>query len=413
MSCGSAGAAQKVNVEKKGSYVYWFAYTDPLGKPQITEPERFKGKSAEVDITELGTAPKDAKLYVMNKKTANMAILPFTVPTDPKAAKPIDIEEDAFQYVRSVKLRIISSDKAPLETAVVDLTDGESTEMRALVTPADEGIASFENVAAGEIAVKVKAKGATKTVDSDFELPTKRDTPGFEKDIKVAGDVDTLDAPKDQRNGVAAGKHGKAEREEKSGGIGVILQMLGGLILVVVIVLIVWVVLKSKGMTAEKALRNMGVQLPQDAQADSGVPAAPAAPAVDPSICPFCGQRKNEAGSCACTVSPGVSPFAPPPAASAGIPRMVGTQGTYAGHIFEIHSASVVMGREGTNEIALPNDTTASRRHATVSNSGGEFTIRDEGSSNGTFVNGARITSQRLMPGDEVQVGGTRFRFEV
>ena len=42
----------------------------------------------------------------------------------------------------------------------------------------------------------------------------------------------------------------------------------------------------------------------------------------------------------------------------------------------------------------------------------GGFVIRDQGSSNGTFVNGARVTEAPLRPGDEVSIGGTRFRFE-
>jgi len=108
-----------------------------------------------------------------------------------------------------------------------------------------------------------------------------------------------------------------------------------------------------------------------------------------------------------------VGPAAAPGAGAPGVPRLVGSQGVYAGHIFEITSASMVMGREADNPIPLPNDTTASRRHATISQADGGFSIRDEGSSNGTFVNGAKITEQKLSPGDEVQIGGTKFRFEV
>jgi pSer/pThr/pTyr-binding forkhead associated (FHA) protein len=34
------------------------------------------------------------------------------------------------------------------------------------------------------------------------------------------------------------------------------------------------------------------------------------------------------------------------------------------------------------------------------------------GSSNGTFVNNNRITQQPLSPGDLVQIGSTKFRYE-
>jgi pSer/pThr/pTyr-binding forkhead associated (FHA) protein len=57
-------------------------------------------------------------------------------------------------------------------------------------------------------------------------------------------------------------------------------------------------------------------------------------------------------------------------------------------------------------------DSTVSRRHAVIALDGGGHVIRDQGSSNGTFVNGARVAEAPLRPGDEVSIGGTRFRFE-
>ncbi len=108
-----------------------------------------------------------------------------------------------------------------------------------------------------------------------------------------------------------------------------------------------------------------------------------------------------------------MAPAAAPTAVATAGPRLVGSQGVYAGHIFEITSPSMVIGREADNPIPLPNDGTSSRRHATISQVNGGYSIRDEGSSNGTFVNGARVTEQTLSPGDEIQIGGTKFRFEV
>jgi pSer/pThr/pTyr-binding forkhead associated (FHA) protein len=67
------------------------------------------------------------------------------------------------------------------------------------------------------------------------------------------------------------------------------------------------------------------------------------------------------------------------------------------------------------NAVALTQDTAASRRHAHIQANNGQFLLVDDGSSNGTYVNGIRIASQKpkpLRPGDEVQIGTTRFRFE-
>jgi hypothetical protein len=389
----------EVNVEKKGTYICWMGYKDGLGNDRITQPQRFKGKSADVDVSVLPLKSPKAKIYVMDKRTGNMAIVDYTPPKDPKAAKPIGIKKDDLQYVRSVSLRAVAEDGAPVESGLMIITDGNGDEFQSIFTPADEGVALFENVAAGEISVQVKAGGLKKTIDSDIELPADRKTPGFARDIKVAGDVHTL--PR-----VATKSKAKSHEEAKpQGGVGTILQYLSGLIFLAVVIAIVVIVLKARGVTAKAALEKMGVELPQGGE---GIPAGEAAPAIDPSACQFCGQKRDASGHCACTLTPAGAPMAAP----TGVPRLVGSQGTYAGHIFEITGASAVIGREVGNDVALPNDTTSSRRHATITVSGGEYSIRDEGSSNGTFVNGAKITEQKLRPGDELQIGGSKFRFE-
>jgi pSer/pThr/pTyr-binding forkhead associated (FHA) protein len=96
-----------------------------------------------------------------------------------------------------------------------------------------------------------------------------------------------------------------------------------------------------------------------------------------------------------------------------GVPRLVGARGAYGGHIFEITGADATIGREVGNTIHLGTDNTVSRRHARILKQGDGWVIRDEGSSNGTWVNGVRVTEQLLRPGDEIQIGATFFRWEV
>ena len=174
----------------------------------------------------------------------------------------------------------------------------------------------FDNVAAGEATVKVRANGLTRTIDSDVEIPSERKTAGFAKDIKVAGDVATLkNAPRE--NGAQTGENQPAPA---SSGGNYLLQSIAGLIFLVVVVAVVWVLLKSKGVTAENALKKMGVALPGE-QGQENDAAAPQAPAVDPNVCEFCGQRKDANGNCGCTLAGGPSPFAGPShASSAGDP---------------------------------------------------------------------------------------------
>ena len=43
----------------------------------------------------------------------------------------------------------------------------------------------------------------------------------------------------------------------------------------------------------------------------------------------------------------------------------------------------------------------------------GDWTIADLGSTNGIKVNGRRVSSTRLGPGDEVTLGTTTFQFDI
>lgn len=407
LSAAVVGAAGlKINVEQKGTYIYWLGYTDGLGVDQVTQPERFKGKSAEIDVGVIGESVKNTKIYVMDKRSGNLAVADYTPSKDPKTAKPIDLKKEDFGYVRSVRLRAVAENNEPLESGVVTITDGEGTEMRSIVTPADMGIASFQNVASGEINVKVKAEGLTKTLDSDFELPASRQQPGFERDVKVAGDVNTLEtAP------VSGPQESKPVTPVERGGsrAGAVFQFLAGLMFLVVSIAVIAIILRGKGVALKNALRGLGANIPED---QPGSAQTPDVPAVDPNICQFCGQTRDASGKCACTLAPGAAPSAPSPQSAVAGPRLAGTQGMFAGHVFEISGASVTIGREDGNSVTLAGDSTTSRHHATISVVGADYILRDEGSSNGTFVNGARITEQKLSSGDEIQIGASKFRFE-
>lgn len=57
-------------------------------------------------------------------------------------------------------------------------------------------------------------------------------------------------------------------------------------------------------------------------------------------------------------------------------------------------------------------DPSVSRRHAVVAVEDGVPVVRDLGSTNGTFVNGDRVKTQKLTEGDEVMFGKTSLRLE-
>src|SRR5262249_49913264 len=55
-------------------------------------------------------------------------------------------------------------------------------------------------------------------------------------------------------------------------------------------------------------------------------------------------------------------------------------------------------------------DPKISMRHARIVRDGDRWRLEDDGSTNGTFVNGRAITSQTLADGDLLQVGRTALR---
>jgi pSer/pThr/pTyr-binding forkhead associated (FHA) protein len=72
----------------------------------------------------------------------------------------------------------------------------------------------------------------------------------------------------------------------------------------------------------------------------------------------------------------------------------------------------MTIGKSGENDVPLPDDPTTSRLHAVLERFPAGWCVSDLGSSNGTWLNGARIWSpQRLRHGDEIRVGQTRLIF--
>ena len=91
--------------------------------------------------------------------------------------------------------------------------------------------------------------------------------------------------------------------------------------------------------------------------------------------------------------------------------RVLGGPGLRAGKTFDIASATVIGREEGTG-IRLDGDDFASSRHARLDPRQDGVWVEDLGSTNGTFLNGERITAERLKKGDVVRVGQTELRLE-
>jgi hypothetical protein len=78
-----------------------------------------------------------------------------------------------------------------------------------------------------------------------------------------------------------------------------------------------------------------------------------------------------------------------------------------------LDSAPVTLGRSSDNDMELGDDEFASAHHARVEPRRDGVWVQDVGSTNGTFVNGARVTTPRkLQAGDMLRVGQTDLRVD-
>jgi pSer/pThr/pTyr-binding forkhead associated (FHA) protein len=81
--------------------------------------------------------------------------------------------------------------------------------------------------------------------------------------------------------------------------------------------------------------------------------------------------------------------------------QIVMRAGPTPGKVFPVSGESFTIGREPGNGIVI-NDAEISRKHARMSLQGTTYSIEDLGSTNGTFVNGVRLTAPHALRPNEV-----------
>jgi pSer/pThr/pTyr-binding forkhead associated (FHA) protein len=94
----------------------------------------------------------------------------------------------------------------------------------------------------------------------------------------------------------------------------------------------------------------------------------------------------------------------------AGSALLVVHRGPQAGARFLLDTPATSAGRHPQRDIFL-DDATVSRKHAVFVQRAGGVTVQDEGSLNGTYVNGVSVSEARLRAGDEIRIGKFRLTF--
>ncbi len=86
------------------------------------------------------------------------------------------------------------------------------------------------------------------------------------------------------------------------------------------------------------------------------------------------------------------------------------TAGPVAGRKIEVHAGTILrVGRTAKSDYIIGEDHYLSGQHFAAEYDGIQCRIRDLGSSNGTFVNGDRVTEIAVRDGDSITAGGSTF----
>lgn len=85
--------------------------------------------------------------------------------------------------------------------------------------------------------------------------------------------------------------------------------------------------------------------------------------------------------------------------------QFVMRSGPTPGVTFPLEGDQLIIGRDSSNNVPI-NDAEISRKHSRLSFQGGKYVLEDLGSTNGTFINGQRLSGPAVLkPGDIVSLG--------
>jgi len=401
----AAGAAAqsaktiKLAFPAEGNREVWLQSKTELAT--VPETKSVNGKA--VDLKTSAADDKELAVFVHDKATGTVAMKLVSDLKDDSWT----VEPGEYKLVRGAKVTV-TTEKGPVASAQVELTIG-SEKRSALLSPSDKGVVKFNLLPEGDgvFTAKYKVAGADKSLDPQtFSIkPTTGGWVDVKLDVPDGADlVPTEPVAKPTDAAAKSGDTAEKPKEEKkeTGGpwsvIGLLVNMLIGLALVGGLGYVAWWYVKNNKDKVTEIMDKAGVPLNQNPADPTG--AAPVVPQTPKPI-----EKIVLSGA-----DPG------PAMATAGVtsvaaknPRLVKGDGT----VVQLTDGSLQVGREAGLGISLTGESSVSRHHATLHASGGTVTLIDEGSTNGTFLNGVKVTAPTvLQPGDAVQFGAVAFRYE-
>ncbi len=411
---GSGGPSISIKRQIAGDFTYRFISDDDQMAAPTPLPAGPTPDAAVFIPIPTAIASHHPKIEIVDKARGTVAQIPVA------AGQQIPLTETSFQLAHTVYVSVQHEGKAVTD-AFVTIADGSHKYSMAWQLKAtDNGVAQFSNAPLGApLTVAVNYTGhpsisQTTTLlagaaKDGFHWPTINvdwpDVPTIAPQAPAAAPAAATDhRAVDDKQAASTG-----DRKKENGG-GFFSSLLNEVFALAVIAAIVYgfIWAFNKG-HIKTLLDRAGINTAELSSGTQQQPDPFAKPAREP-LTPITEGTADPFGGGAVIAAAPIASAAP-----AG-PRLIGSAGSYSGSIFPISAGVADVGRDASCAVPLPNDTNCSRRHATLSIAGGAYTITDNGSSNGTFLNGVKIPSGAAQPvraGDEIQIGGTRFRFEV
>lgn len=372
------------------------------GKHSVWSAPDLTALDTKAKVTEEGQTAVEGILsdyvVVWNQVTGNVA---YRKTRDIKGTWKIDSKE----YTLLARLRVsVQHEGKAVKTASVRVNNSTPQ----VLDESAGGLAQFELVKAGDVKVEVnfRSNNRTRIQRQSFEVPLSHDQAEPNVTVALSHPTETIElvAPAETPKQAPAPKP-KASGPSVVGSIGMFLVLVAAAVGVLLLGLR-WIRLNEE--KAKTVLTNIGVQVPDPIDPTAPDPAIaspdPVAVVPDPEPAP-----QIILGADAAVAPTPVAQVVPVVAYAPGAPRLVSA----AGLPFEIPEGETPVGREAGPGLALVGESTVSRLHAKLVRKGTTVILQDLNSTNGTFVNGLRVSAQQILKvGDEVQFGAVRYRFE-
>lgn len=358
-------------------------------------------EQADADLELAGTASTDT-VFAWDHTSNNIAAVSLA-----EARKGIgwEIAPQDYKFVGEVHVTVQSGGK-PVSSANVELNDGKTKQQRLV----DNGEAIFFGVKPGDLKISVQYNSGGKLADPITQIlsaPLNRTT--AIPSITIALPLPTSTGSNSAATTDAAPKEGEKDTKGASGGFG-----FGSMIVLLVALGVAGAVgyflvqyFKTNSDQVGSKLEQLGVQIPKPGDdplmnADPVVAVPVAKPAPPEKIILDDADPLIPAAAAS-------APFTASSAPVTGEPKLV----SESGDVLPLSEGELTVGREIGLGLSLVGESTVSRRHAAVVRNGQVVSVKDFGSTNGTWVNGSKVTGDVVLrPGDAVQFGSVKFRFE-